>query len=225
MQFTIPIFSNKTKTSNTSNIKMNEYLNIADTLVNKISWKPLYKRGTSFQNYKLVEVNNDRIEFTVSLQSTIFYLSFAIVGLLIVIFVLLGIAEGNRPLGFLGGLLFLSFGISGLKSSEMKIVLDREVCALWTGNKDPKRLLKPQKIKGYRSLKRLHSIQLIKKRVESSSRDQGEFTCYEINLIMSHGKRVNVLNHASKNSIKTQAKAISNLFNVPLWDASDIYSN
>ena len=102
------------------------------------------------------------------------------------------------------------------------INLDRKLKALWKGTVDAAAVINKSSIDGYTPLNKLHAVQVIEEFVSGSGdEDSGRsnsYDSYEVNLVMSDGKRVNVLDHGSKKAIDEDSKAIAALFDVPLWD-------
>lgn len=73
--------------------------------------------------------------------------------------------------------------------------------------------------KDYTSFRNIHAIQIIKEYVRS---DKTRFYSYELNLVLKDKTRLNILDHGNLNSIKQDAKIISETLWIPVWDVSEV---
>ena len=204
-----------------------EHLGSDDVVINKTDWTPLHGGGQSFKSHTLVKVSDDRLVFKRSLSSSIFYGLTVLAGLitmgLSIFGSLLGMSHSENPLyGIAFGLLFVGVGVYLYTKGAPTINLDRKLKALWKGTVDAAAVINKSSIDGYTPLNKLHAVQVIEEFVsgngdEDSGRSNSYYS-YEVNLVMSDGKRVNVLDHGSKKAIDEDSKAIAALFDVPLWD-------
>ncbi len=204
-----------------------EHLGSDDVVIHKTEWMPLRGGGQSFKSHMLVKVSDDRLVFKRSLSSSIFYGLSVLAGLitmgLSIFGSLLGMSSSGNPLyGIAFGLLFVGVGVYLYTKGAPTINLDRKLKALWKGTVDAAVVINKSSIDGYTPLNKLHAVQVIEESVGGSGdEDSGRsssYDSYEVNLVMSDGKRVNVLDHGSKKTIDEDSKAIAALFNVPLWD-------
>jgi len=220
-------------TLNASHKNSQKYLDTNDEVFNKTNWTPLVGGGRSYQSHKLVRVNDDRIQFKTTVKVAIFFLFLSATGVFTIYLTLFGEGDSNPIVGLGLGLFMIVLGLFLFMRSTKRITFDRSLKALWKGKEDPAKMINPSGIDGYVSLKKLHAIQIIKELVESDSlhdedgfsTQNDDFLSYELNLIMNDGKRINVLDHGHKQSIENQAYAISDLFDIPVWDACNIYDN
>ena len=198
-----------------------------DAVINKTEWTPLHGGGQNFKSHTLVKVSDDRLVFKRSLSSSIFYGLTILAGLitmgLSIFGSLLGMSHSENPLyGIAFGLLFVGVGVYLYIKGAPTINLDRKLKALWKGRVEASAVINKSSIDGYTPLNKLHAVQVIEESVSGSGdEDNGRsnsYDSYEVNLVMSDGKRVNILDHGNKKAIDEDSKTIASLFKVPLWD-------
>ena len=62
----------------------------------------------------------------------------------------------------------------------------------------------------------VHSIQLLDEEVRRTS--ESMFWSYELNLVLSNGKRINLIDHGNQREIRWDAGDLSRMIDVPIWD-------
>ena len=62
----------------------------------------------------------------------------------------------------------------------------------------------------------IHSIQLLDEEVRRTS--ESMFWSYELNLVLSNGKRINLIDHGNQREIRWDAGDLSRMIDVPIWD-------
>jgi hypothetical protein len=65
------------------------------------------------------------------------------------------------------------------------------------------------------SLDKIHAIQLL---ALLSSGSKVTYYCYQMNLVLHNGDRMNVIAHGNFRKIKADAEALGQFLNVPVWD-------
>ncbi len=202
------------------NHDIQDFLGTDDEVVNKTKWSPLISGGKNFKSHNLFTINDNRLQFRISLRATLFYFLFILTGATLLFLSLfknmLDLDFFNNPV--YGGVMGLVFTVAGLfffYKNRTKITIDRSYPALWRGDIDPAATINPYSIDGYISLNDLHAIQVIREYISSEHKS---FSSYEINLVFHDGSRVNVIDHGDKNKILEQSHQLADFLGVPLWD-------
>jgi len=200
--------------------EMPEYLDSDDPIILKTSWKPLKGGGQSYKSHNLVKVNDNRLEFKMALSAFIFYAFIILVGLAIMILPFVpGVeVEGNVFIAIGVGAFVAGVGSVLYYFGNKKIVLDKNLMAMWRGKVDAAKMINPQDVEGYFSLKKVHAVQLIKEYIRDIDHNGHSYYSHELNLIFDDGKRVNIVDHAKNHVVTQQAEIVSEFLNIPLWD-------
>lgn len=168
-----------------------------DPIAAKTQWTPLVPGGANFATHTLVLHEGSRVELKPSIALKLFGGVFLVVGL--------GCTLGGLlvPQWFM--ILFgLPFAAVGLYVLKPRTILFDGGARLFTGPK------------GQVPFSAIHAIQIIKERVTSSDSD---YWSYELNLVLSSGERINVVDHGSLGRVRADAQTISALLGCKLWDA------
>ncbi len=200
---------------------MQSFLGTDDEVVNKTDWTPLKGGGQSAKSHNLFKLNNERLQFRIALRTAIFFIYMSLLGFVLILVSMFGDmigmeGSGSPLLGGLVGLLFVVAGLFFFNNARVRITIDRSYPAIWRGNIDPAKVMNPDSIDGYASLKKLHAIQVIQEDI--SRTDDKSFESYEINLVLHDGKRVHVIDHGDREKIIEQASQLADFLSVPLWD-------
>ena len=179
-----------------------------DPLAERTEWTPLTKGGANFQTHKLVSIQNQRMEFRSTIGNLLFSLVFLISGIFAII---LAIKESFSPFLSLFGLVFAGAGTWMLYSGMSPIVFDKNKDLFWKGREKSGQ----DKV----SLRKIHALQLVTKRIRSSD---SSYSNYELNIILQNLNRVNVISYSNKNKIRRDAEVLAKFLVKPLWDAIDI---
>lgn len=195
-----------------------------------INWSPLKQGGANFKTKKLVTENPNQWRYENTGWSKLFPMIFIWMGifgtfmfLITVIFFFMAIVP----------LIFLVIGIIWRKRSNRAIVFDFDVDAFWKGDKK----FHPStgdlsKVDDMVNLKDIYAIQILAETVESqrTHNNDGRFRnygpeyydSYEMNLVMNDSSRINVVDHASLNSIKREADMIAGKLGIPVLLADNL---
>ena len=199
------------------------YLQNDDKVVSLTKWSPLSHGGQSFKSHKLVQVDDDHIEFRMSLQSAMVYMYITLLGLFTMVLSvfgnIMGFSGSGSPLIFFAvGLLFSAVGLFLYYKAKTKVSISRTYPAIYNGDIDPAQAINPNTIDGFKPLHKLHSIQVLQKYIESTIKDtNNSYFSYEINLIMNDGTRINVVDHGNRKAIIKQSNKLAEFLDVPLW--------
>lgn len=168
-----------------------------DPIAAKTQWTPLVPGGANFATHTLVVGEGSRLEFKPSLGLKLFGAVFLLVGV--------GCTLGGLlvPQWFmvLFGLPFAAVGAYVLKP---KTILFDGAARVFTGPK------------GQVPFGAIHALQIVKEHVSSSDSD---YWSYELNLVLTDGERVNVVDHGKLQRVRADAQTVSALLGCKLWDA------
>ena len=203
-----------------------EHLQTNDPVATLTSWKPLSHGGQDFKSHKMVRVDDDHLEFRISLQSAMAYLYILALGIVVMGISIFGkmmgmSGSGNPIIMFLVGLLFAGLGFYLFRKAQKKICINRAYPAIYKGDIDPADAINPHTIEYFHALDKVHAIQLLQKYVENHSdgKDNSYFS-YELNLVLRDGTRIKVLDHGNRKAIIKQATALATFLDVPLWEVT-----
>ena len=195
-----------------------------DPIASKTQWTPAKEGGASFKTRKLVEVSPLRMEFRVSVAAFFLGGLFMLVGLGIAA-VMTVVNLNEVALGFnvetilplFIGLIFALTGGCILYFGMIPVVFDKRSGYFFKSRKTPDRVFDQQGRKDYVPLEKIHALQLIS---EHCSGNKSSFYSYEINIVLSDGSRVNVIDHGDKKQIREDARKLTQfLGDKPVWDA------
>ena len=199
------------------------FLQTDDKVVTLTEWTPKQRGGQSVQSHNLRQADNDTLVFKMALRTAIYYYAMIAMGLFLIVLPiispLLHLSGKSNPLILVAvGLLFGGIGVYLLRITKKKISLSKNKPAIWEGEINPASAINPNTIKGYHSLKALHAVQLLQEYVSSydDGKDNSYFS-YEINLILSDGTRIHLVDHGNTKMALRQAQQVAEFFNVVLW--------
>ncbi|MEM7372763.1 MAG: hypothetical protein AAF587_29350 [Bacteroidota bacterium] len=183
---------------------------LSDPVARKTTWTPLIKGGSSFKSHQVHLISESKMQVKISLSMKLFIGLFYVAAAFLV--GIWGYVEGvkgvemgaGRYASILLGAVFGGIGVWIWYSVAQTIVFDSAA---------------GQFIKGEQTLALddIYAIQLIAEQVMGMG-TQGSYPSYELNLVLQDGQRINVMDHASLNSIRKDAEALTSFLNVQLWD-------
>lgn len=197
----------------------------SDPLAEQVDWSPLSPGGANFRTHRLVPVSDFRLEFRSTLGARLFALVFLTIGLLAPVVIIF--AEGLEA-----GEIFASgpfwFGlVIGLTFAGAGVFLYREFCSPVVFNKDTREFTRkqPRFRKGGQGgapsfpidLQTIHALQIVREWVKSSD---SSYYSYELNVVLSDGRRAGVVDHGNRGRLVSDADVLSAFLGVPLWDGS-----
>jgi hypothetical protein len=171
-----------------------------------LDWSPLVPGGAEFRTHRLIEVAATRLELRSSVSGLVF-LGLSVLGTVICFGLMIGILVVS------GELLSLAFGAIGLLLAVAALVVRRRVA---------NRRFFDTKLGHYGdtresvtiALPSIRGLQITPEQVWSG---EGEFTSYELNLVLTDGRRVNVLDHRELANLHEDAMRIAAFLGVSLW--------
>ena len=191
-----------------------------------VDWTPLKGGGANFKTHHLVQVSPSRLEVRPSIQMILFCLLFmALGGGVGGVFAVTGIRDGNLMTAVMPGLLGLVFVLTGallLRAGSKRRVFDLSLGGYWRGSgklNGPQALATQTEWAWLRDIK---AIQLLREGVTSrSNHGRGRsYWSYELNLVLTDGRRINVMDHGDQGRIRQDAQVIGQFLGVPVLDRS-----
>ena len=170
----------------------------ADPIAAKTQWTPLVPGGSNFATHTLVIGDGSRVELKPSTALKLFGAVFLLAGLGCTVGGLLA----QEWFMFFFGFPFMAAGLYVLKP---RTILFDGGARVFTGPK------------GQVPFSAIHALQIIKEVVTSS--DSADYWSYELNLVLTSGERVSLVDHADLARVRADAKTISALLRCKLWDA------
>lgn len=205
------------------NVKVFDPSIFNDEVANKTEWKSLANGGSNFKANKLVELSPTQLIYKPTVMAYVFPLVFIGMFSFGAIMMALKFAEQYGNLAYLAAAGFVAFPLLGgffiLRSAVKARVFDKREAIFYKGQKpafrDYNKITKNQC-----PLDKVYAIQLIKKRITStSSGSSSTQTYYEINLVLNDTFRINVIVGSDSYYVRNDANKIAAFLNVPVWDA------
>jgi hypothetical protein len=194
-----------------------------DPVALKTGWAPNKSGGSNFCTHRLAEVGPDRLEFKATAAASLFCAVFMITGLCLAVAFTAGqLAHGMRLFSWeifgpaLIGVLFAVIGGIMLYTGRAPVVFDKRSGFYWKGRSSPQESCNPSDIKECAEMKAIHALQIISERCGSNN---GSYLSYELNLVLSDGKRFTAVDHGSYPKLREDAEKLSAFLGKPLWDA------
>jgi len=183
------------------------------------AWTPRVRGGTNICTHTLASRTAERQAFKPTRTAWVYYVTVVCITAIPFVTTLRDVllsastSFGHAGLVFLASL-FLWFGVSVLYRGTEPIVFDRTLGLHWRGWRTPRR---GSTRAGVVPLSRIHAIQVVSEYVPGK---RSSFYSHELNLVLSDGGRVNVVDHGNKGQLTSDAKALAEFLAVPLWDPS-----
>ena len=195
-----------------------------DALAERVDWEPLAGGGASFRSHRLVQARAGRVVFRATRGAKGFAGLFLGVGVLVL--AAFARSVGREPWGVLavlcfGGVAFLAMGGLVVWRLGRPATFDLLLGFYWKGWRKPTHALAGDPIKDGMSLDDVHALQIVGEDFESENADgqKYRYRSYELNLVLTDGSRVNVVDHGSRDGLGEDARTLATFLDVPLWDA------
>lgn len=182
-----------------------------DPVAQSTAWGPLVNGGANFRTRNLVAVDGSRMEFPASLGMRLFAGLFLVVGIGVGVG---GIAGGGWFL-LLFGAVFASVGGGLLWFATAPVVFDKRQGAFWRGRTAPAETYHRSSLKHYAPLADIHALQILKEHVRG---DKNSYDSFELNLVLTDGRRLNVTDHGDYDTLRRNAEVLRAFLERPLWD-------
>jgi len=185
----------------------------SDDIAIRTEWSPKVVGGIGFTAHRL-HASPSRLAFVPTIGIRVFLWIFILAGIIMILLPFLLSPEDRNDwhlqtiFSMLMGSLFLGISLWKRRTLCRSSTFDLE-----TG----------QFCKGQTSLiliSEIHALQIIKEHCDGGP-DGPSFYSYELNLVLSDASRINIVDHANIEQIRSEAKELANfLGGIPLWDAS-----
>jgi hypothetical protein len=194
-----------------------------DPLALQTEWIPAKGGGANFCTHKLAQVGMGRVEFHASMGAKLFCLVFLLAGLAIAVGIpALEFSKGALRLGvellfpLLFGLVFAAIGGAMFYFWTKPIVFDRKRGFYWKGRKAPSEMYDRAALKDCARLEDIHALQLVS---EYCHGNKSSYYSYELNLVLNDGRRLNVVDHGSRDKLRADTTTLARFLDKPVWDA------
>ncbi len=190
-----------------------------DPLAEKIRWSPLAQGGSSIRLRKLQERRGD-IVFAPTFTSLSL---FSLISLTITaVLVWAAVDMIKKPELFEVSsliipailLLFLFASLAFIYSQLLPIVFSKEVGSFYKGGRDRVGVLSNC------LLEEIAAIQIVGELVRSTVDGRGSYRSYEMNLVLTDGLRVNVIDQPNRKKVLKDAATLAKYLGVPVWDGT-----
>jgi hypothetical protein len=191
-----------------------------DTLAMTTAWDPANTGGANFCTHHLEVISPNRVEYRMRRITLLLPGMLIFFGLALAIASPIGAFLNSILLPLLGipmGVALLLVGFSVLHSWTTPQVFDRTAGHYWKGKIDDVHL-DLQDTKEKCLLNDIHAIQILSE--YCLGKESSSYHSYEINLVLNDGERINLVDHADKAAICSEAETLSGFLNVPIWNAT-----
>ena len=196
-----------------------------DPVAIQTEWTPAKRGGINIRTHRLVEFNSNRMEFRVSFGAKVFYLSFLLAGIGVIIFLpyFTQSSDGfsfdmNTIMPLLIAFSFLIAGSCLFYFGITPIVFDKQIGFFWKGRKAPEGVFDKKVLRQFTELKDIHALQLISEHVRS---DKKSYYSYELNIVLKSNRRINIVDHGKKDRLREDAETLSAFLGKPVWMGYD----
>ena len=192
---------------------------IDDPLAMKTKWIPAKTGGASFLTHQLTRVGTNRIEFAPTAGAKFFYLLFIIIGIGLIIGFPIAAMSGSDVQVFvpiLAGTVFTGVGGLMLYLGTTPVVFDKSQGFFWNSRQGPEKKTTHSSVKNFTRLEKIHALQLVS---EYCQGNKSSFYSYELNLVLTNGKRINVVDHGNVDELRRDARTLAAFLEKPVWDA------
>jgi hypothetical protein len=195
-----------------------------DPVALQTEWVPAASGGASFGTHRLIQSSANRIEFAPTLAAKLFYLLFFAIGSAMFIFHLnririaqAGLSEQDTLVPILVGAVFAVVGACLYWFVSTPRIFDQRFAAYWRGRRAPTPMELVERGNSSAPLSSIHALQLLSEYVSGS---KNSYYSYELNLILSDGNRINVVDHGNLERLRSDASTLSQFLDKPVWDAT-----
>ncbi len=196
---------------------------LEDPIATKTEWSPAKSGGASFCTHTLQMLTPDSCAFKISVGALFFYMVFLLVGLgcfgAWLYMLLTGqTQEENQWVLGLVGFIFSLVGGGMYHFGARPRIFDKRAGYYSVGKINLRKMThKKPRSKNLTPLNEIHAIQLTSEHVRG---DKSSYYSYELNLILSDAKRINVVDHGKLSQLRADAHTLADLLGVPVWDAT-----
>jgi hypothetical protein len=195
-------------------------------MTQNLEWTPLKGGGPNIRTGKLVQCSTTRFEVRATPQILLFCW----------VFIALGLGAGGGPIadgelwnGSPGSALFTAFAgmvFGGLGTGLLYVftrpaVFDRQLGWYWKGSTRLPAGHDVRRLEEATELANIQGLQVLAEYcpgIRTGTRRVPPYYSYELNLVLKDGRRINVMDHASRKTLMADADALAKFLSVPVWD-------
>ena len=205
-----------------------------DPLAERIDWTPIQRSGANYRSHKLAtDAGPDCIEFTVTPFPRLVILAIRTLGACFLVTAAYMLIQGGGSAGpgimGIGGVMFLGGGsLIHYKWVAKRLIFDRAAGYYWIGRKGSLPPAGPRPpadgrpgSTGSVKLDEIHAIQIIDEYV---SGENSSYYSYELNLVLTDGHRIGVIDHKNADWLTTDARTLADFLSIPIWNAVSTYN-
>jgi hypothetical protein len=190
-------------------------------MTRNLEWTPLKGGGANFRTGKLVQRSTTRFEVQATPQVILFCWAFIAMGLVIGGAITFGELQNGSPGSALFpaffGMVFSAIGAGMLYFFTRPAVFDRQLGWYWKGDTKLRAHHDVRRLKEATELANIQGLQVLAEYC-SGSRKTAPYYSYELNLVLKDGRRINVMDHGSRDTLMADADALAKFLGVPVWD-------
>jgi len=201
-----------------------------DPLAIKTSWESAKRGGANFRTHEAVQVNGNRLEFRPTTIYSLVPYMVLFMGLGMPVFAGMIRYMNDKNLVF-DKTMLLMIGIAVIfgggsyfvfRAVRAAIVFDKSYGYFWKGKRDQQgQAFNPAEQKESVRLSDIHALQIIYEWVRSGGKNNTQYRSYELNLVLSSGERLNVIDHGNRAALLIDANMLAQFLSVPLWDRTE----
>ncbi len=193
-----------------------------DEIALKTEWKPVNNRESEYCPKIIEQISPRRMEFRARVIASRFPLLLMVIGTAAGLVMTLYGIQGNNDLKYWGipfGSAFFLSGLSLLPVWAIPCVFDLNLGYYWK-SRNKVAPIDMRDIRDRCRLKDIHAIQLLKVYYRNSLRYGNGHCVYELNLVLSDGRRLNVVDHHNQALLSGDAQKLARFLNISFWDAT-----
>ncbi|MEN9362357.1 MAG: hypothetical protein RL095_3892 [Verrucomicrobiota bacterium] len=188
-----------------------------DPLAQRIDWSPLVQGGTNIRTHQLDFQHSQRLEFRATAAARF------CAGIFIVLpatLILAAFVKKNFPwAAAIVGAVLLTIGIALWREFTKPIVFDKARGWYWKSRQEPLGLPRRENLKAACKLDEIRALQILGERCKTKN---SSFYSYELNLVLSDGSRLGVVDHGRLEELRTDAQHLAEFLGVPIWEKPDL---
>lgn len=165
----------------------------------KTQWTPLVGGGTNFTTHVLRETPQG-LSYRLSSGTRLLGGAFLVLGVGLVT-----VAVLHHAWPFLGGVLLVGAGAYFLR--PVRLEFNRVARTVTVGHRRV-------------AFADIAGLQLISESVQVPSRNENTYDSHELNLVLTDGTRLNVVDHAGRQRLRADLTRLQDLLGCPAWDAT-----
>lgn len=193
-----------------------------DPLALEVSWRPLSDSASNFKTHKLQKQGNEIMVFRSSKRFVLISLMVIAMGISLPFLAFVEDANdiwhaaGKFAACLVGGIAFTWVGFNMYRTASQGYVFDKGQGLFFPGGKKASKEVSLFLNNNAQPIKKIYAIQLIQE--IQYNHDDRPYRCYEINLVMQDGSRIQAVEHGDLQQAKRDAQRLGQFLEKPVWD-------